>query len=63
MNCLCLLQANSNPSVIKILMIAALEQNHSVFTLDKECLEPAGDQLHFTNRNFISNAIVNSISI
>jgi len=59
MSCLCLLQANSNPSVTT----AALEQTHSVFTLDKECLEPAVDQLHFTNRNFIYNAIVNSISI
>lgn len=52
MNCLCLLQAKSNPAVIKILTIAALEQNHSVFMLDKECLEPAMDQLHSTRQEF-----------
>lgn len=63
MNCLCLLQAKSNPAVIKILTIAALEQNHNVFTLEKECLEPAMDQLHSTSRNFIYNAIIKSISI
>lgn len=63
MNCLCLLQAKSkaksNPAVIKILTTAVLEQNHSVFTLDKECLEPAMDQLHSTSRSFIYNAIMN----
>lgn len=63
MNCLCLPQAKSNPTVIKILTIAALEQNHSVFTLDKECLEFAMDQLHSTSRSFVCNITINSISI
>lgn len=63
MNCLCLLQANSNPSVTEILTTAAPEQNDRVFAWDKECREPATGQLHFSNRSFVYNAIKNSISI
>lgn len=45
MGCLGVLQANRNPSVIKILTITALEQNHRVFLLDKERLYTAVGQL------------------
>lgn len=57
------LQANRNPSVIKILTIAALEQNHRVFLLDKERLYTAVGQLLFVNRNIIYYTVTNSISI
>lgn len=63
MDCPGVLHANRNPSAIEILTIAALEQNHRVLPLDKECLHTAANQLLLVNRNIIYNTVINSMAI